>query len=101
MLIGVESKVQPINKLKSQHDLKQHDHTLNRLFIYDASAASGSIKETRVTLESGQCTIFSSALRIIPSYRSNIPTVGVPGCGLVGWKSMMVGIGMRVLDEQL
>lgn len=101
MFIGVESKVQPIDQLKSQHDLKQHDQTLNRLFIYDASAASGFIKETRVTLESGQCTIFFSALRIIPSYRSNIPTVGVPRCGLVGWKWMMVGIGMRVSDGQL
>ena len=96
MFIGVESKVQPINKLKSQHD-----HKLNWLFLCDASAASIAVKETRVTLESRQCTIFSCALRIIPSYRSNIPTVGVPGCGLVGWKSMMVGIGVRVSDGQL
>jgi hypothetical protein len=96
VLIGVESKVQAINKLKSQHD-----HKLNWFFIYDARAAPVIVKGSRVMLEGGQCTIFSSALRIIPSYRSNIPTVGVPGCGLVGWQSMMVGLGVRVSDGQL
>ena len=96
MFIGVESMVQPINELKSQHDPK-----LNWLFLCEASAASVVGKETRVTLESGQCTIFSCALRIIPSYRSNIPTVRVRGCGLVGWKWMMVGIGVTTSDGQL
>ncbi len=55
--------VQPINELKSQHDPK-----LNWLFLCEASAASVAVKETRVTLESGQCTIFSCALRITRSY---------------------------------
>jgi len=63
VLIGVESKVQPINKLKSQHD-----HKLNWFFIYDARAAPVIVKGSRVMLEGGQCTIFSCALRFTRSY---------------------------------